>query len=104
MPRLDQTGPQGMGPSTGGARGECGDGQASRGYFGRSRRKNACCGKRGRHGGGMEYCATDNPAFDMNREGFLKAEQAHLKNRLDFIQKELDNISTEAKKTDETES
>ena len=99
MPGMDRTGPQGMGPMTGGARGLCGGAPAGSGFFGRCGGGYARRGKGGM-GRGMGFGPAIPPAGDVNRADFLKAEAVSLKNRLDFIQKELDNI-TVLEKTDD---
>ncbi len=99
MPGMNGTGPQGMGPRTGGGRGLCGGTPASGGFFGR------CGGGYARHGRGvgMGLGYQNVSGWGGNREDFLKSEAVHLKNRLDFIQKELDNIPV-TQETDDKES
>ncbi|MEX1307865.1 MAG: DUF5320 domain-containing protein [Eubacteriales bacterium] len=98
MPGMDRTGPQGMGPMTGGARGLCGGTPAGNGYTG-CRGGGARRGRGVKMGRGMGYAPINTLTGEGNRADFLKAESDSLKNRLDFIQKELDNI-TSTEKTD----
>jgi len=94
MPGMNQTGPRGKGPSTGGGRGPCGS------DAGRSPQSGCCGGGAHHHGHGEEHgshagsCGVDLNLDATERRDALKAQAEHLKNRLDFIQKELDNVST----------
>lgn len=89
MPGQDRTGPQGMGSGTGRGMGLCGGAPAGGpAFIGRGARF-----FRGGGRGGCGFGAGFYPVSGENREEILRAQQAHLKNRLDFIQKELDNGS-----------
>ncbi len=87
MPGMNQTGPNGAGPKTGSGRGVCCGGAAESGFSG------------GRGGQSPHHprkrgcgCRGFAPALgSADRRETLQAQAEHLKNRLDFIQKELDN-------------
>jgi len=98
MPRMDKTGPEGLGARTGGGRGICGGAPAGGNYGCGGRQMKRGGGRRGR---GMGFGTAGFGAVEGDREAFLKAESTHLKNRLDFIQKELDNITTDSATTEE---
>ena len=92
MPRMDKTGPMGQGAGTGrGLSGCIGDVQpafAGRGMRGGYRGRGMRCGGGRGYGMGAGFYADETTKKD-----FLTQEQAFLQNRLDFISKELDNIS-----------
>jgi hypothetical protein len=100
MPGMNQTGPNGAGPNTGGGHDVCCGEASENSFFGR--------GSRHPRGGGYG-CHSRMVGFrpSLTSEDRREALQTHaerLKNRLDFIQKELDNGVTAFETNDVSES
>ena len=99
MPGFDRTGPEGMGPTTGGARGFCNHYGRSFGWTSFDPRSG---GARGRGRGYRHmYWATGLPGWmrvgKEQEATFLKDREAILKEELDAIDKRIRDLETEGK-------
>lgn len=108
MPGFDRTGPQGMGPMTGGARGLCNPSGPGRGYvgaygrglgYGRGVRGGFGPGRGMRWGYGPAYAApaaaAAYPAAGPEELNVLKAQAADMKNALDEITQRIAELEQE---------
>ena len=110
MPGFDGTGPMGMGPMTGGARGYCNS--DSRGFLGRGFRPRPVSGRGRGRGFRNMYWATGLPGWARSGPGgfrdfpyygpygneqeidFLKDQAAVLKEEMDFIDSRLKELES----------
>ena len=105
MPRRNGTGPAGQGPLTGRGLGNCnGAGNAVYGYgygYGRGLGMGMGLGRRAGYGRGFGgYYASapvPEPVAYVSQKDFLTAQQEDLKNRLEIINSQLQNLAEESK-------
>lgn len=99
MPRRDGSGPVGQGPLTGRGLGNCTGVQNTaygygRGYsMGPGMGLKAGCGR----GFGRFYTAAPAPVVFANDKDFLTAQKEILKNRLEIINSQLNNLAEDSK-------
>ena len=97
MPRRDGSGPAGQGPLTGRGLGNCtGVQNTAYGYgrgFGMGMGRGAGYGR----GFGGYYAATPAPVAYTSQKDFLTAQQDDLKNRLEIINSQLNNLAEDSK-------
>jgi len=93
MPRNDQTGPNGKGPMTGRRMGVCVGNQKQESTFrfrrGFSSRQNMGGASFNKHAGSFQK----NQNSNMSNKEFIESEIENLKNRLQLLEDELNNLS-----------
>lgn len=95
MPRRDGSGPVGQGPLTGRGLGNCTGVQNTAYGYGRGlgMRQGAGCGR----GFGRFYTAAPTPITYASQKDLLTAQQNDLKNRLEIINSQLNNLAEDSK-------
>lgn len=95
MPRRDGSGPVGQGPLTGRGLGNCTGVQNTVYGYGRGlgMGRGAGCGR----GFGRFYAAAPTPITYASQKDLLTAQQNDLKNRLEIINSQLNNLAEDSK-------
>ncbi len=101
MPRRDGSGPAGQGPLTGRGLGNCtGVQNTAYGYgYGRGLGLGMGMGRGAGYGRGFGgyYATAPAPVTYASQKDFLTAQQSDLKNRLDIINSQLNNLTEDSK-------